>query len=242
MKQGLIYILFYLFFVQVFAQKDTLVIQNDTRNIELKKFDQKQIEKYKNNKDFNYQIKKSEPSIVSKLWGWFTRAVYKFFRWLFGVEKATGMFSIFLKLMPYVLLAIVLYVLIRIFSKVDFNTLTYGKNKKAVVSLTEEEEIIRNQDISQLIKQAISNKNYRLAVRYYYLLTLQKLEEKELIKWEQQKTNHDYIQELNSFKFNNQFKKLTNLYDFIWYGNFDITQDEFGKVEVDFNTLNHHLK
>lgn len=228
--------------MQGFAQKDSLVVKNDNSIIELKKFNQKHIEKYKKNKDFNYEIKKQEPNILSKIWNWFLRTITKFFKWLFGVEEATGAFGVFLKIMPYILLAIVLYVLIRIFSKVDFNTLVYGNTKKSLVTLTEDEEIIRNQDISLLIKKAITQKNYRLAVRYYYLLTLQKLEEKEYIIWEQQKTNEDYIQEVNKTKFHKKFNNLTYLYDFIWYGNFDITQDEFGKIELDFNKLTNNLK
>ncbi|HBY68162.1 MAG TPA: DUF4129 domain-containing protein, partial [Flavobacteriaceae bacterium] len=85
------------------------------------------------------------------------------------------------------------------------------------------EEIIRSKNIRELIEKALQNKEYRLAVRYYYLLILKKLTDAELIDYEFDKTNTDYIAEITSDTVILPFKKATNLYDYIWYGNFTVT-------------------
>ncbi len=146
------------------------------------------------------------------------------------------------KIVPYLILLIILILLIKFFLKVDMNTIISGKTEKATIILTEDEEIIKNKDISKLIEKAIAQKKYRLAVRYYYLLTLQKLQENELIEWEPQKTNEDYSNEIKEEKLCLKFKKLTHLYDFVWYGNFEINEFEFEKAATNFNDFRTVIK
>lgn len=118
------------------------------------------------------------------------------------------------------------------------NSLISGKTDKAVVNLSKEEELIKNEDLSLLIQDAIGQKNYRLAIRYYYLLVLQKLSKHNVIDWQQQKTNEDYIKEIQSNKLKDKFATSTYLYDFVWYGNFEINELEFSKAQIEFVKLN----
>ena len=110
------------------------------------------------------------------------------------------------------------------------------------MSITEDEALIKNKNLSNFIQKAIAQKNYRLAVRYYYLLLLQQLEVKELIIWEQQKTNDDYIHEISETNLKSSFSKVTRLYDFVWYGNFEINELEFGSVEAEFEQIKNLIK
>ena len=107
------------------------------------------------------------------------------------------------------------------------------------VNLDEDEDIINNKDINLLIQHALTQKNYRLAIRYYYLLVLKNLSEKELIVWESQKTNTDYVRELSDGAIKNQLKTITRLYDFIWYGNFEINEKSYRQAEKEFLSINH---
>lgn len=237
MKNLIIYILFFLVTIPLVAQKDSLVVQFDKSTVQLKKFDASNLENYRSKSDFDYTEHKQSITILGRVWNWLKRMLKKFFTWLFGAKKAIGIVASIFRVLPYVILALALFFLVKFFLKVDMNTLIRGKTERSKVTITEDEDIIKNKDISQLIAQAVANNNYRLAVRYYYLLTLQKLEEKELINWEQQKTNEDYIKEIQSKKINVKFKEVTYLYDFIWYGNFDINHLEFSKIETNFNEL-----
>ena len=158
--------------------------------------------------------------------------------WLFGNEKAAGILAVIVKIVPYVIAAIVLFLLLKFFLKVNMRHIISGKTNKSTVQLTEDEELIKNQDLSELIQQAVEQKNYRLAVRYYYLFALQKLSNHHIIDWQQQKTNEDYIKEIESHIIKQKFSSSTYLYDFVWYGNFEINELEFAKAETQFNELN----
>jgi len=125
---------------------------------------------------------------------------------------------------------------------VNSRSILYSKNNKAVVALSEEEHIIKNEDIQQLIQSALSNNNYRLAVRYYYLYILQLMTEKEIIIWELQKTNDDYLNEITKQNLKQPFTKITHLYDYIWYGGFEINEAKYLKAEVVFSSLKKLVK
>ncbi|PHR74681.1 MAG: DUF4129 domain-containing protein [Lutibacter sp.] len=242
MKNILLYILFFLFAISVTAQKDSLVVQYDKSDVQLKKFDNNQLDDYRNDKEFDYTVHKSKPTILGRIWTWLKRMFIKILSWIFGVEEAVGILAVILRIIPYVILLIILGLLVKFFLKVNMNTIISGKTDKGNVLLTEDEEIINNKNIQSLIDKAISQKNYRLAVRYYYLLILQKLQEDEVIDWEPQKTNEDYIKEIKQKTIIDKFKNVTYLYDFVWYGNFEINEVEFSKVASSFNDLTTSIK
>ncbi len=132
--------------------------------------------------------------------------------------------------------------MIKFFLKVNTNSIISGQKNTSTVRFTKDEELIKSDDLPTLIKNAIAQKNYRLAVRYYYLLVLQKLSNAEIIDWEQQKTNEDYIGEIESTTLKQKFTSGTYLYDFVWYGNFELNEKEFEKAENQFNELTKLIK
>ncbi|MDV7188140.1 DUF4129 domain-containing protein [Lutibacter sp. TH_r2] len=235
MKQ-LLFICLLFFSAQLFASVDSLTVQTDKSTIVQKKFEKKELNRYKNSKDFNYNEEKlnTEPSFLERVFRWLGRQLLNFLEWLFGVESATGIFAFIVQILPYLILLAVVLLMIKLFLKVNsVNRDSLAKNKP-IVNITEEEELIKSKDLPKLIQQAIEQKNFRLAVRFYYLMLLKQLEAKELIAWEQQKTNEDYIKEISKKNIKSAFSDLTHLYDFVWYGNFDISEIEFSKVESNF--------
>ena len=91
-------------------------------------------------------------------------------------------------------------------------------------------------DFEKLIKQSIQSGEHRLSIRYYYLFLLKKMSEKELIEWDVEKTNSDYIYEIKLPQLKADFEYLSYLYNYIWYGEFDISQQEFEKAKKAFDT------
>lgn len=235
MKQFLFYITFLLFSVCVYSQSDEKLVQYDDSFIEQKKFDVKKIEAYKQQEDFIYVVEKREPTFIEKAWNWFKRTIKRVLSFFFDdITPAVGFLAWLLRVLPYIIAGLVLFFLIKFFLKVNTRNILEGKTNKSIVNLSDEEELIRDKDLPSLIQKAITDKNYQLAVRYYYLLLLKNLSEKELISWQQEKTNEDYIKELSSTKFNNDFEQLTYLYDYVWYGEFLIDEVAFIQVETKF--------
>lgn len=225
----------------VVAQTDSLKVKYDNVERVRNKFDSENIEAYRADKDFDYAEKKQKTGFFTKVYNWFKRVLQRFFEWLFGVERATGILEAFLKILPYLILAVVLYLLLKFFLKIDSKSLQNTKNLKATINIGEDEQLIKNEDLNNLIDKAIASKNYRLAIRYYYLLILKNLAAKELIDWQQDKTNEDYLRELVQHDLKQAFSRSTLLYDFIWYGNFAIDALEFSKVQSEFEHFKNQI-
>ncbi len=240
MKQLLFYIVFFVFSTTTFSQAEKKEIPYDEVIIEQKKFDAQKIEAYKEKDEFIYTVEKRAPNVLEKLWSWVKRVVKKILSYIFDdITPAVGFLRFVLKVLPYVIAGLVLYFIIKFFLKVNARNIIDGKKVKPIVRLSEEEELIKDKDLPSLIEKAIAQENYSLAVRYYYLLLLKKLSDKELISWQQEKTNEDYIQELAvKQQLHSEFKKLTYLYDYVWYGEFLIDKEKFLQAENSFkNTL-----
>ncbi|GFD79212.1 hypothetical protein KUL118_20740 [Tenacibaculum sp. KUL118] len=240
MKQFLFYIAFFICLITVFSQEEKIEVQYDDTIIEQKKFDTQKIEEYKQKDEFIYIVEKREPTILEKIWDWLKRTVIKILSYIFDdITPAVGFLRVVLKVLPYVIAGLVLFFIIKFFLKVNARNIIDGKKAKPIVHLSEEEELIKDKDLPKLIQKATSEGNYQLAVRYYYLLLLKKLSDKEFISWQQEKTNEDYIKELSSKKqLYTDFKELTYLYDYVWYGEFSINKEKFTQAENNFkNTL-----
>ncbi len=221
-----------------YAQKDTLSLAHDTSEISPKRISERDLETYLNDPKFDYEeIKSSAPEWWISFKNWISNTVLKFFEWVFGIEKASGAFHVFLEISPYILLVLLLFILIKFFINVNARSVLYAKKNQSTVALSEEEHIIKNEDIQELIKNALANSDYRLAIRYYYLYILQIMTQENIISWEHQKTNEDYIVEIEKAHIQTPFKTLTRLYDYIWYGDFPIDKLKFEKAESKFLAL-----
>lgn len=225
------------------AQNDSLTVRLDTSSIVQKTIDSSDLEAFKNNPDFDYEVvKNTAPDWWIAFKNWMSNVLIRFFEWLFGVEKAAGALNVFLKILPYILLGILVFILIKFFINVNARAISHNRNNQALVTFSEEEHIIKNEDIQKLIQQALEAKNYRLAVRYYYLYILRLMNEKELIVWEQQKTNTDYNSELQKTDLKKPFAQITRLYEYVWYGDFPIDEGKFLKAEANFLSLQKVLQ
>ncbi len=119
---------------------------------------------------------------------------------------------------------------------------TSNRNKK----LNNLEEItsenIESTDINSLIKNAENNNDYRLAIRYYYLLLLKTLSLKNYIKFEDDKTNAEYLNEISNKPFCSKFEYTSYLYNYIWYGKFPLNITQYTKAKDNFTTLLNTIK
>lgn len=103
-------------------------------------------------------------------------------------------------------------------------------------------ENIENADIHSLIKNAENDNDYRLAIRYYYLLVLKTLSLKNHIKFEDDKTNNEYLSEVSSKPFSKDFAYTSYLYNYIWYGEFPLNTDKYNKAKSNFSSFLNQVK
>jgi hypothetical protein len=119
----------------------------------------------------------------------------------------------------------------------DFQTL-FSRNKAAnVVGDTFVEVDLTGTDFDKLVARELENGNLNLAIRYMYLKLLQALSHKQLIVWQKDKTNRQYAQELSMKPYHQHFKQVTNAYEYVWYGKFQISMPVYHDVRDGINQL-----
>ena len=217
-------------------------VEKDTQAMQKVEVPKKNIETYKNNPDFDYEMHKSSGNFITKALSWLKRklmyVLVKIFKWIFGAKFSGKYLQIFIKVLPYLAALAFTYIIFRFLLGIDLIRL--GKNKKMMVhqvDLSDDAQIIQNEDLDSLIKKALANNDYRLAVRYNYLKVLKSLMDNSLIEWHPEKTNRDYVRELNTSDLGLKFRNLTFVYDYIWYGNFAPNQSEYTDIQSDFNSF-----
>ncbi len=98
-------------------------------------------------------------------------------------------------------------------------------------------ENIQEVNFEALINEALQLKDYRLAVRYNYLLLLKKLDQYNIISYDSQKTSYDYQLALEGTKHATDFNKATYYYTYIWYGEFSIDEIEYTKASTVYSQI-----
>lgn len=112
------------------------------------------------------------------------------------------------------------------------------KNMSADIEVAMKED---PNDPDALLRNAIRNGNYRLAVRYLYLQVLNKLAERKVIEINANKTNYEYVNETRKHKFANEFASLTLQYEYVWYGEYPVDEKLFAQIQGSFSRFNKNL-
>ncbi len=121
--------------------------------------------------------------------------------------------------------------------KVFFKNGIFIKKQK-VIPESAEESLLQLNEVSEydaLIAGAENNNEFSQATRYLFLKTLKNLSDKGLINFTADKTNKEYLAEMQQHTYYNEFRELTREYEYIWYGQFSIDINEYRKLKEDFH-------
>jgi hypothetical protein len=110
------------------------------------------------------------------------------------------------------------------------------------IDLEHIEENLEIAELDPLINQAISDKNYTLAIRLYYLAILKELHIKGDITWKKDKTNRIYVREMREHRFFEPFRTTTTVFERVWYGSQMINEKRFVLMQPDFQNLLKNLR
>ena len=93
----------------------------------------------------------------------------------------------------------------------------------------------------QEIEKARQAGNFRLAVRLHYLRMLKLMSERQVIRYTQDKTNFDYMMQLQGGRYYEDFFRITRDYEYSWYGQFPVTEDMYELIRHDFDRMEKEL-
>lgn len=248
MKLSLVLVVFILFCSFTLDAQDSLSMDgkhlqyDKTTNLNPIDFNAEKLANLKTEPSFDYLDKVENDSWWTNFKRWINMRYHQFIDWLFGDYKAYEFVGILLKILPYLILASFIGLVVWLFIKLNPGRSLLEEPEAPNVFLNEEETIIKSENIAELIERAVKDGDFRLAIRYYYLQLLRQLNRKELIKYEFQKTNSEYLNEIREDNLRFQLKKAMRLYDFIWYGSFSLSETDFHLAQRNFQDLQTSLK
>ena len=100
---------------------------------------------------------------------------------------------------------------------------------------------ITDENLNEKIQKAVDDKDHRLAVRFMYLKSLQLLNERQWIRFHADATNYEYVNQMSGHKLASEFGFLTRVYDYMWYGEFALTEEQFDIVYKNFSNFYNAL-
>lgn len=224
MKKIILLIVFLCFnLVPTFAWQE---IKVDTLSaINERVVEKKAIEKYLNDKEFDYTTEfLQEPE---SLWD-------KFVHWLQYILLDIFDIGINNKMIRTIIIIGVLSLIVFLLLKTEISSLFFNNRKRAKINYETENEDIRKINLDQIIEDAIKQNDFRKAVRYLYLKLLKELDSKGFIAWRINKTNRDYSSELTKKELKPDFKYLSMVYEYVWYGDFAIQQIGFETIHSNY--------
>lgn len=212
---------------------EEVYVLNDS--IQQRSFSTNLKEKY-SGETYDYSRTKPRESLWNKM-------VRKLEEWLASIFSSANPRSIDeitlwgLKAIAVVIIGLVVYWLLKYLMGKDGNWFFTKKNKELNPHAKTITENIHEIDLVQLITEYEQKPDYRYAIRYQYLHLLKIFTDKKILEWDPEKTNLDYINELSKPELKDAFKNVTYIFDYIWYGEFPVTQEDYLKYKNAYQKL-----
>ncbi len=218
--------------------QDSLLIIQDSLEIPYHKawsFEAGYEEDYLSKPEYNYEESLREKNWFEQLKERLENGWNRFWNNFWDGVGVSGFWKVFSQLAPYALILALMGLLVWLAMK--FSSGGVDDRKLAYSSLSADEVLLKSDNLKMLAEEALKNQDFRLALRYRYLLVLQQLIQRKLIVWKSSKTNFDYQKELRETQFLTPFTEVTRIYNFVWYGHFDLDEKAYSELEVTFNHL-----
>ncbi len=186
--------------------------------------------------DFSYDDSDKGPSWSERFSMWLMRLLARIFNFE-ATQRGLEITSVIIKILYFLALAALIFFIVRAIMKKEGYWIFSKKQPNAEILSGDIETKLLETDFDALIKKAINDQNFNLATRYYYLKTLKVLSEKGIIEWDPDKTNSDYMYEIKDKELQNQFRYISYIYNYCWYGEFTLEPSAWQQAESGFITF-----
>ena len=209
-------------------------LRHDTAPITARPLDADRLARFREDPAFRYERDPAEAT------GWWNRFLEWLGELLFGeADEVLGSRVVDWVFYGLALLGI-LYAVLRLL-RMDRGGVFSRGPESVPLAFEAVEQDPRTLDLDALIDEAVARQDFRGAVRLLYLQALAALAEAGHIRWQRDKTNHEYLAEVADDALRRDFASLTVLFEYVWYGDFPVEADRFARVRPAFAGFVHRL-
>lgn len=161
------------------------------------------------------------------------------------IQTTTNRSTVFSARSLLLFIAVLLLIFV-IYKAVAGNAILINKpiEHRRPIALKDIETNLQEADVESFLAESLQQKDYRLAIRLYYLAIIKELAAKGFIDWKRDKTNGQYLRELRRKQYPQlkAFKSVTRVFEYVWYSNMAFDGGQFEEVRIDFNNLLQSIK
>jgi len=217
------------------AQSNPSTVKFDSSNVELRSVSKVSLSQFHTDPDFNYDYKNANGlSLWDRIQLWIWQNVLRF---LFSEKTA-----VFWQILIYLAAGgILVFFISRLLSTTISGLFRPAQKDQPVFEDDISSGGESGPDLDAQIQEKIRAGQFREAVRLLYFNLLKKMVSKDIIRWKIDKTNRDYLQEMDNPGLKQDFEKITWLFNRIWYGHFIINEQFFNESKKDFEEFENSL-
>lgn len=192
------------------------------------------IENYNSQYRFKYKI--GEEPVENISWfNWIFIYIFRFFFYLMSIPLVRILLII-------IIVALILWRLVKM-GLID--TAGFSGKRKLKRQFDDGYNILENDlehNYDKLISDAVSQKNYRLAIRLLFLKNLKILSDREMIVWDKKKTNNNYIYEISDGELRKKYAQNSLIFDYVWYGEFEIDEADYAIIHQQYDEFYKNVR
>lgn len=232
-----IQILFFLFSgLNLPASSDTLrsIVSVDSSFLMVKVPSVEQEKKAFDDSELHYNVKtKYDPGFFERFINWLSDLI-------FGDNNFDNL-VLTRKFIMWTVILISVGVVIWLLTKTDLTRLIKPESKMTAFNFNELTGDLSTINFDKMIKDSVAANDLRSAIRWHYLRSLFLLEKGKYLVFEPSKTNIDYKNDLKKTPFQNEFIALSRIYEYVWYGKFDIDVKKYEDFNNEFKRFDTQL-
>jgi len=178
-----------------------------------------------------------EPTGALSWWEDFTQSLSQLLRNLFGIAPEGEHVTNFIYVVAGLILLYAIYKLIRMGSGRSILVSEYPQSGRSPLR----QMTLEQRNLPAEMEKARAAQNHRLLLRLMYLHVLQRLDEKKIISYAKDKTNHDYFDELQDHPIKRSFTHLSRLFEYGWYGHYSLKASQRQEAAIMYQNILHGL-
>lgn len=212
------------------AAQEEVLLRTDSSEVQVRAIDAQSLAKYYEDSDFIYD---REPPAAVTLWERIKHWIQQRLAELLATPASVAFWKVF----PYLFVIVAVAFVLAHLLKAEFRSVFYKTGGTRAETAHEETENFQAANFAALAAEAVAAREYRFAVRYLFLNSLQQLAGRQRLAWRAEKTNHDYLNELQASTLHQPFQTLVRWFDYVWYGEAQIDETAFADARLAFEAF-----
>ena len=146
-----------------------------------------------------------------------------------------GNWSSFFKVFFFIIvIGLLAFIIIKMMGSTAFLSNKNVDKTALKYSIDKVEENIHEADLEDFARHALDKKDYKLAIRLYFLQILKHLSINNFIKWKRDKTNKEYVREMSGTDLFKEFRTISRLFERVWYSDVTVQEHQFNQIRPRF--------